>query len=48
MVRDDIALKFQERISYELRALYRRWGYAPYRVGKFEEYELYARNRSFL
>lgn len=31
-----------------LRDLYRSYGYADYRVNRFEDYELYARNRNFL
>ncbi len=31
-----------------LRALYSKFGYRPYRMSKFEEYDLYAGNRSFL
>ncbi len=37
-----------EMSSYALRELYRRYGFAWYRVGKFEEDELYARHRNFL
>lgn len=37
-----------ERVSLALRELYQTHGYRPYRVGKFEEYDLYAQNRSFL
>lgn len=42
------ALRPEERLSARLRALYGAWGYAPYKVGRFEEYELYMRNKSFL
>ena len=31
-----------------LRELYRSYGYAEHRVNRFEDYELYARNRNFL
>jgi ATP phosphoribosyltransferase regulatory subunit len=31
-----------------LRALYRRYGYVQYKMSKFEEYDLYVRNKSFL
>ena len=31
-----------------LRALYNRYGYTQYRMSKFEEYDLYARNKDFL
>ena len=38
----------EERASFALRALYRARGYQPYRMSKFEEYDLYARNKDFL
>lgn len=38
----------QEKAIYELRDLYRLHGYTQYKVSKFEEYDLYARNKSFL
>ena len=41
-------LRFDERAVMSLRSLYRQYGYAQYRMSKFEEYELYARNMSFL
>ena len=41
-------LREDERAIYELRSLYSRYGYSHYRVSKFEEYDLYAKNRSFL
>ena len=31
-----------------LRSLYNRYGYRQYRMSKFEEYDLYARNKDFL
>ena len=37
-----------ERVSLSLRSLYRKYGYRQYSVSKFEEYDLYAQNRSFL
>ena len=37
-----------ERAAYALRSLYRSFGYAPYKMSKFEEYELYVRNKEFL
>ena len=37
-----------EGISLALRGLYQAYGYRRYRVGKFEEYDLYAQNRNFL
>jgi len=41
-------LTTQERIVFELRELYLGYGYRPYKVGKFEEYDLYMRNKKFL
>ena len=44
----NVALKPDEKAIYDLRALYLRNGYRHYKVGKFEEYDLYAANKSFL
>jgi len=41
-------LKPEERVTLSLRCLYERHGYAKYRMGKFEEYELYLENKNFL
>lgn len=40
--------KYEEQICFQLRDLYHRYGYTQYRMSKFEEYELYARNKNFL
>lgn len=37
-----------EKISFALRALYNEYGFERYRMGKFEEYDLYSRNKDFL
>ena len=37
-----------ELIAYALRELYMQAGYRRYRMSKFEEYDLYSRNKSFL
>ena len=37
-----------ERVSMNLCSLYQRYGYSRYKMGKFEEYDLYVRNRDFL
>jgi len=37
-----------EKIIYELRTLYSRNGFERYRMSKFEEYDLYSRNKDFL
>ena len=44
----DQVLRREEQALYRLRALYQSCGYRPYKMNKFEEYDLYARNRSFL
>ena len=41
-------LRIDERVSIALRALYRRYGYLPYQVNTFEEYDLYMKHRSVL
>lgn len=45
---DSGILKNEEKILFGLRALYRRYGYAQFRMRKFEEYDLYAGNKDFL
>jgi len=41
-------LKNEEKAIFTLRALYKRYGYLPYKMSKFEEYDLYVRNKDFL
>jgi len=41
-------LKPDEKACLELRGLYEQYGYRKYRMGKFEEYGLYAENKDFL
>ena len=38
----------EERAVFSLRELYNSYGYLRYKVSKFEEYDLYARNKNFL
>ena len=38
----------EERAVFALRGLYQRYGYAPYKMSQFEEYDLYVRNKDFL
>ena len=45
---DERILKREERAVFALRELYGRYGYLPYKMSKFEEYELYLRNKDFL
>lgn len=41
-------LKEEERVAYALRSLYRQYGYLPYKMSKFEAYDLYVANKDFL
>jgi len=41
-------LKNDEKAIFRLRELYSKYGYSRYKVSKFEEYDLYAHNKSFL
>jgi ATP phosphoribosyltransferase regulatory subunit len=41
-------LRREEQITLYLRGLYERCGYRKYRMGKFEEYDLYLENKNFL
>ena len=41
-------LNKDEQAAFQLRALYRSYGYLPYKMSKFEEYDLYVRNKDFL
>ncbi len=44
----DNVLKYEETVALSLRELYGSYGYAPFRMSRFEEYDLYVRNKSFL
>ncbi len=48
MEKFDTVLKYEEKAVFGLRALYRKYGYTQYKMSKFEEYELYVRNKDFL
>ncbi len=45
---DDSVLKNDEKAIFELRSLYSKYGYTQYKMNKFEEYDLYVRNKDFL
>ena len=45
---DEALLKTEERAVFALRQLYRSYGYLPYKMSKFEEFEYYIRNKDFL
>ena len=41
-------LKREEKAILTLRQLYRQYGYTPYKMSRFEEYDLYVRSKDFL
>ncbi len=45
---DQSLFKQEEKAVFALRALYRANGYLPFKMSKFEEYDLYVRNKDFL
>ncbi len=48
MTINENVLQNREKIVFALRQLYQSHGYRPYRMSKFEEYDLYAGNKDFL
>lgn len=40
--------KRDEKAVFQLRSLYEKYGYTQYKMSKFEEYDLYVRNKDFL
>ena len=45
---DDKILKNEEKAVFALRSLYKQYGYLPFKMSKFEEYDLYLKNKDFL
>lgn len=45
---NDSVYKRDERAVFALRSLYQSYGYSKYKMSKFEEYDLYVRNKDFL
>ena len=48
MSNNKCTLRREEQAVFALRGLYEAYGYAPYKMSKFEEYDLYVRNKEFL
>lgn len=44
----DNILRNDEKCVYNMRSLYEKYGYKQFRMSKFEEYDLYLRNKDFL
>ena len=45
---NDALLKYEEKLNLSFRELYGAYGYLPFRMSRFEEYDLYVSNKSFL
>ncbi len=45
---DESILKSEERVIFALRSLYTNQGYRQFKMNKFEEYDLYSKNKDFL
>ena len=45
---DSGILRNEEKAIYALRSLYGKYGYKPFKMSKFEEYEFYIQNKDFL
>lgn len=48
MIFDERMPTGSEQAVFALRGLYRQYGYTQYKMSKFEEYDLYVRNKDFL
>ena len=45
---NDMILKNEEKAVFALRSLYSSYGYLPFKMSKFEEYDIYVQNKDFL
>lgn len=45
---DSFVLRNDEKAVFALRSLYEKYGYSQFKMSKFEEYDLYVRNKDFL
>ena len=48
MTFDQNILKYDEKAVFVLRELYSKYGYRQFKMSKFEEYDLYSKNKEFL
>ena len=48
MTMDAGVLRSDEAAVFSLRSLYREYGYSRFKMSKFEEYDLYVKNKDFL
>ena len=45
---ENTVLSFEEKVSMKLTSLFSSYGYKKFKMSKFEEYDLYIENKSFL
>ncbi len=48
MIFNENIMKFEEKTIFALRELYLQYGYRQFKMSKFEEYDLYSKNKDFL
>ncbi|MBQ8000085.1 MAG: ATP phosphoribosyltransferase regulatory subunit [Ruminococcus sp.] len=48
MINDEKIIKNDERAIFALRSLYSKYGYSQFKMSRFEEYDLYVKNKDFL
>lgn len=48
MLINESLLKYDEKAVFALRELYSKYGFTQYKMSKFEEYDLYVKNKDFL
>ncbi|MBQ7090579.1 MAG: ATP phosphoribosyltransferase regulatory subunit [Clostridia bacterium] len=48
MIIDDSIIRSEERAVFALRSFYQKYGYSRFKMSRFEEYDLYVRNKDFL
>lgn len=48
MLFDESLLKYDEKAILSLRSLYKEYNYRQFKMSKFEEYDLYSKNKDFL
>ena len=41
-------LNNDEKAIFNMRSLYKQYGYSQFKMSKFEEYDLYVKNKDFL
>lgn len=48
MLTKEKIIKYEEKVIFQLKNLYRSFGYSCFKMSKFEEYDLYSQNKDFL